>query len=257
MTTLTDFDNVFNNSIKIFESINNEEKDNLFESFRTQHSIYGFIDNGDFPPDDCAVKIAEQTNLELYQKYITHNKNKLILGYKNSSTNFVEYTNLDSRHIMMSVLLFTWLPEPVQNIVEIGGGFGNWLRLNIIQEFNKWYIIDLPHVSELQNWYLKKENIPNNKYELITALEYEKWNSTHDNYDLVIGSHSLSEFKFAIFEDYFNKVILKSKYLFFCYATIYSDSINEKLSLINTHFELLNTVLSENDMVANSLYKRL
>lgn len=104
---------------------------------------------------------------------------------------------------------------------------------------------------------MKKENIPNNKYELITALEYEKWNSTHDNYDLVIGSHSLSEFKFAIFEDYFNKVILKSKYLFFCYATIYSDSINEKLSLINTHFELLNTVLSENDMVANSLYKRL
>jgi hypothetical protein len=104
---------------------------------------------------------------------------------------------------------------------------------------------------------LKKEKIPKSKYELITYLEYDNWNLLHEHYDLVIGSHSLSEFKFSIFEDYFIKVILKSKYLFFCYAIVYSDSINEKLKLINKHFKLLNTVLSENNMVANSLYRRV
>jgi hypothetical protein len=196
-------------------------------------------------------------NLDLYNKYIEHNNKKLILGYENSSTNYVKYTNLDSRHIMMSVLLFTWLPEKVENIIEIGGGFGNWLRLNMIHNFKKWSIIDLPHVSELQNWYLKKENIPTDRYELVTNLDYDEWNSLNSSYDLVIGSHSLSEFKFSIFEDYFNKVILKTKYLFFCYANIYSDSINEKLVLINNNFKLVNSILSENNVVVNSLYVKI
>lgn len=253
---ITDFNDVFNKSIKEFENIPSKDKEELFESFRTERKIYGFIDNGDSPPDEIAVSIAKDINEELYNKYVENNKKKLILGYKNSTQEYVSYTQLDSRHIMMSVLLFTWLPQKIENIVEIGGGFGNWLRLNTIQDFKKWTIIDLPHLCELQKWYLEKENIDKSSYELISAFNYNKWNSKKESHNLVIGSHSLSEFKFEIFKDYFYKILMKTDYFFFCYSIPYSESIDLKLRLIDENFTLLESVLSEGNKVANSLYVR-
>ena len=253
---IININNVFNKRIKEFENIPLEDKEELFESFRTERKIYGYIDNGDNPPDENAVSISKNINEELYNKYVEHNKNKLILGYKNSTQEHASYTQLDSRHIMMSVLLFTWLPQKVENIVEIGGGFGNWVRLNMIQSFKKWTIIDLPHMIELQEWYLNKENISKQKYELISALNYDKWNSKKESYDLVIGTHSLSEFKFEVFKDYFKKVVMKADYFFFCYCIPFSECIDLKLRFIDENFMLLNSVLSEGNNVANNLYIR-
>lgn len=251
---ITDFNGVFNNAAHLYQG-SEENKKLLWESFRSQREIYGFIDNGDFPPDEIAVSIAKRTNGNLYGKYIKQNEKKRILGYKNCSQIHARYTNLDSRHIMMSVLMFSWLKEKVETVVEIGGGFGNWLRLNEFQIFKKWSIIDIPHVGELQKWYLKEENIDENRYALVSAFDFEKWNDEFESHDLIIGSHSLSEFSLSIFEEYFNKVILKSKYLFFCYHVWASDSIVKKIEIIEKNFVLVDSALSENDVVANSLYR--
>ena len=254
---ITDFNEVFNKSIEEFNNIQSTDIENLFESFRTEKTLFGFIDNGDNPPDETAIEIAKNINEALYNKYVDHNKNKLILGYKNSSQNHVAYTQLDSRHIMMSVLLFTWLPDNAETIVEIGGGFGNWLRLNTIQIFKKWYIIDLPHLCKLQQWYLNKENVNKKKYELISCIDYDTWNSDKERYDLVIGTHSLSEFTFEIFKEYFKNIVMKADYFFFCYCIPYSDCIKLKLKLIDENFSILDSVLSENNLVANNLYIRI
>ena len=142
----------------------------------------------------------------------------------------------------------------INNIVEIGGGFGNWLRLNNqIQKFSKWYIIDLPHLGMLQEWYFNKHDINPDKYKLVSAFNYKEI----PNPDLIIGAHSLSEFSWDVFEDYFNRLIVKSKYLFYSYHKHLPkiDLINKKLELISSKFNLLASFTSENGNVENSLFK--
>ena len=174
------------------------------------------------------------------------------VGYTNLSSVHADYSNLDSRHIMMSVLLFSNLKQPLDSIIEIGGGFGNWLFLNQNQSFNTWTIIDLPHVLQLQKWYLDKQNIDSKKYNQLSAFDDTDWKTG----DLVIGSHSLSEFSFDIFYNYFEKIISKSRYLFYCYHNTMPSPqlINTKLSVINTKFNLMFNVQSENGNVSNCLF---
>ena len=53
--------------------------------------------------------------------------------------------------------------EIPKNIVEIGGGYGNWLHINTIHNFDKWTILDLPHILKLQKWYLENQNVESGK----------------------------------------------------------------------------------------------
>ena len=71
--------------------------------------------------------------------------------------------NLDSRHYMMSCFVYDYFKQnniSLTNILEIGGGFGNWSYINEnIMKYNKWTIIDLDFVIKLQKWFLEKELI--------------------------------------------------------------------------------------------------
>jgi len=252
------YKHVFDKSIQKYSEITKDPY-TLFESFRSEKDIYGFIDNGDAPPDREADSIAKNTNSRLYESYRAVLSTRIKLGYANSSSAYSEYTNLDSRHIMMSVLLFSNIQEPVSSIVEIGGGFGNWLTLNRTQSFKKWTIIDLPHLCLLQNWFLEKQSIPKTMYETISAFNYTEWSSEQSSFDLVIGSHSVSELSFDIFYQYFMNVISKSKYFFYCYHNTRPtpELIRAKLQTIQTKFKSIVNVLSEQGNVTNSLYVRI
>jgi len=253
---LNGYKSIFDRSINIFK---NKTKDNitLFNSFRSETDIYGFIDNGDAPCDKEAETIAKQKNLEMFNMYQTNLSIRKKLGYDNSTSVHSDYTNLDSRHIMMSILLFSEIKEKISTIVEIGGGFGNWLTLNRTQQFDKWTIIDLPHLGLLQNWYLEEQNIDKFMYETVSALDYDEWNSKQESIDVVIGSHSLSELSFEDFNAYFEKVISKAKYLFYCYHNTRPspELINNKLMVIEYKFTLLSKTLSEGGNTSNCLYQ--
>jgi hypothetical protein len=252
------YKHVFDKSIQKYSEIT-KDPDTLFESFRSEKDIYGFIDNGDTPPDREADSIAKNTNLRLYESYRDILKTRVKLGYANSSSTHSDYTNLDSRHIMMSVLLFSNIQEPLSSIVEIGGGFGNWLTLNRMQSFKTWTILDLPHLCLLQNWFLEKQGVPKTMYEMVSAFNYTDWASAHSSFDLVIGSHSVSELLFDVFYPYFMNVISKSKYFFYCYHNTRPtpELIRAKLQTIQTKFKSIVNVLSEQGNVTNSLYVRI
>ena len=252
------YKHVFDRSIAVFQDVSQSMLPR-FQAFRSEKDLYGFIDNGDAPPDREADSIAKHTNLRLYESYRTVLSTRVKLGYANSSSTYSEYTNLDSRHIMMSVLLFSHLQEPVSSIVEIGGGFGNWLTLNRNQSFKKWTLIDLPPLCLLQNWFLEQQSIPKTLYETVSAFEYTDWASKQSSFDLVIGSHSVSELSFDIFYQYFMNVISKSKYFFYCYHNTRPtpELIQTKLQIIQTKFKSIVNVLSEQGTVTNSLYVRL
>ena len=249
------FDYLFRKSCDLYS--NNVTDDNtIFNSFRSEHGLFGFIHNGDSPQEDSAIAISKSINADLYERYfINQFINKKILGYEGGfPSNNALYNELDSRHIMMSIILFENIPktEEIGNIVEIGGGFGNWLRINYkIQNFKKWTIIDLPHLGKLQAWFLKNNSVPDNIYEIVSANNYEKIIP-----QIVIGSHSLSEFSWEIFLEYFYKIIINTKYFFYAYHS-YSPSkelIDRKNNLIDTCFDMITTVCSESDMVKNCLF---
>lgn len=250
------YTNVFNNAVANFNNFaQSQSLDELFNNFRIYHQIYGFIDNGDTVLDEEAIQIAKNINTELYNKYFEQSNNKKILGYGNYIPQNGKFNNLDSRHVMMSIILFEHVKGDINNILEIGGGFGGWLTLNhSIQKFNKWNIIDLPHLNLLQNWYLTQNNIPNTIYQLYSNTNYDELLNV--NIDLIIGSHSLSEFSIDIFIDYYNKIIKNAKYLFYAYHKYlpHVQLIENKLNIIINDFILINNIVSENNNVNNSLY---
>lgn len=247
------YSHVFNRSIQQFKEVTDRES--LFSSFRSQRDIYGFTENMDFPPDDEAVSLAKGINLPLYNEYVELLKGRPAVGYTGSSSNHAAYNNLDSRHIMMSVFLFTRLPEPVHTILEIGGGYGNWVLLNRNHPYTSWTTIDLPHVSELQKWYLRETNTDTSRWKVVSAYDYSECSAP---VDLVLGTHSLSELSFSIFYQYFQKVLLHTKYLLYCHhVTMPSpELLSAKQELISSHFTLVDSFLSERGHVLNCLYKR-
>ena len=54
------YSQVFNHSIQKFQEIT--DKDGLFSSFRTNETIYGFIENGDKAPDKEAINLSKACN---------------------------------------------------------------------------------------------------------------------------------------------------------------------------------------------------
>jgi hypothetical protein len=161
---------------------------------------------------------------------------------------------------MMSVHLLTHLKKTeVPSIVEIGGGFGNWLRLHTgMLSFTKWSIVDLAHLNRLQEWALAKDNIDSRTYELIEAGTHTPWAANHASFDLVLGTHSMSEFSLPIFIDYFYSIVMKTKYFYYAYHNTRPspDLIKTKLDLIGLHFYPIHSMLSEGGNVTNCLYVR-
>lgn len=244
---------VFDRAEKAFNAA--ESPDVLFDSFRTQHEVYGFIDNGDRPPDEEAIAIARRINQVLYDAYLEANQGRKLIGYGNTIPVFGKYSNLDSRHVMMSVHLLSTIPEHPKVVVEIGGGFGNWLRLNTgLMHFSKWTIVDLPHVGKLQKWVLDKEVVDPAKYELVEA----GYRSTWGPIDLVLGTHSMSEFSIETFIDYFYSIVVKSQYFYYAYHNTRPtpELIKAKRDIIENHFCLVNSMVSEGGNVTNCLYRR-
>ena len=123
-----------------------------FSDFRS-NPIFQFVThNGQL--DFSALIEAHEQDENLLSKYLDIPKSDLGYG-KNLEYKFLD--RADSRHIMMSTIITSYKKD-FNTIVEIGGGYGNWYRLNRnIMEFKKWYIIDLPFVLDLQKWYLKNE----------------------------------------------------------------------------------------------------
>ena len=247
------YKHIFDESDFYFNQIFKYNLTELLYNFRT-HPVYWFANNGDNPPDNEAIDIAKRINPNLYEKYLEQVKMQKIVGFGDSIPNYGSYSELDSRHIMMSVILFTHLKEPVKNIVEIGGGYGNWYRINEkIQDFEKWFIIDLDFLNILQKWYLGLYET-NKKYTILCNKDYSELNN-HE-IDLTIGSHSLSEFSFDIFKEYYENVVKKTKYLFYSYHKTQpsKDLIDLKLEIINQDFIPMFSISSENNCVENTLY---
>jgi hypothetical protein len=148
----------------------------------------------------------------------------------------------------------------IRNIVEIGGGYCNFLRLNTnIINYKTWNIIDLPYVNQLQDYIIKNTFQSSEKIKLLSAYNYKDIldkNTDNLDIDLVIALHSLSELGSDFFLDYFYNVLIHAK------VVLYSFNINNpsyqlylfKNSFFEKHFKILNIMDGENENVKHIIY---
>jgi len=116
------FSKIFNDAEKDYS--NKTELD--LNEFRNMKDLYGFlINNGG--KDIQALNYAKDININLYNEFC--NKNKSLIGYKNIENMYCNIDDLDSKHIFILTLLFNEIGTEFNKIIEIGGGFGNILRL--------------------------------------------------------------------------------------------------------------------------------
>ena len=207
-----------------------------------------------FMPDHEALGIAVMHDPQFVLDCLR--KPKPTLGYANPA-DFCAVDMIDSRHIMMIAILKQWLPTTDLRIVEIGGGFGNWARLCEGQiDYRTWTIIDMRFVSSLQDLFLRAFLQDFGKIALIDTDQYPAWKTQCERFDLAIGAHSMSEFGFPDFYDYFEHVVMKSKYFFYATHLSYPEPImvREKLAKIEQHFHCMVMIKSEQDSVGNYLF---
>lgn len=222
---------IFDNS---FESYN-RNGGGILESFRDKdknNNIYNFLINGDYR-DEESLEMAKHIDKNLYEKFTQQKKS--LIGYTGCENLYRQIDDLDSKHILILTFLFSKNIN-FKNIVEIGGGFGNMIRLiNNIFEYDTWDIIDLPHIIELQKFYLTNEINDISKINFINCIAGEY--NINKNIDIVIGIHSLSELSYQDFINYFEKVIKNSKYLYLGYniACPSRELIQNKLAYINNN----------------------
>ena len=253
------YDEDFRNAENTYNNNSNID----FDGFRNSKE-YFFLDNRTPEPDREALNIGKAIDNELMEKYLKVKKSKL--GYKNALNNqYSDCDQLDSRHYMMSCFIFSYL-NSIQfnpdNILEIGGGFGNWCYINQdIVSYKKWTILDLPFVNNLQRWYINNEVKDPSRINLISYSDNKDYNNlinSKEGFDLTITTHALSEVHMEIFKEYLNKILPKTKYLLYAYSKIQHNgqgNPQDKINLLNNHFLKVKEVDSENRLVGNIIYK--
>jgi len=250
----------------VFEDCRNEaSKYNLeteiFPSFRDKPGPYRFltaVKDQYWKKDEEALNIAVAQNKELTAQYLS--KIKPDTGYS-SREQYVELDTIDCRHVMMNAFIFSHIGKSVGNVVEVGAGFGNWIRLNEnIVDFKTWTMVDIGFVSQLQKWYTD-QTLSNKHLARFVSFDdrdsFNQWVESLNPIDLTIGSHSLSEISIDIFNLYLEKILPKTRYLF--YATHkYQPSkalINSKLELLSQKFNIVKQVENQHGKCLNILYE--
>jgi len=208
------------------------EFDDVFPRFHEYHNLFHFIvsPQGQTTPDYGSLEFAKQINLEVAQQLIDKGPSRVGSG---SDT----LDGVESRHILLATFLFDTLGPDWGNVVEIGGGYGNFLRLaSGIASFEEWAIIDTPYILELQYWFLKETDTKLSG-EVFFIPPYDRRTQGVLKPNLVIGTHSLSEFSWNDFADYFG-LISKAEWFFYAAHSDKPDFklLERKMALIQTVF---------------------
>ena len=206
-----------------------------FSNFRERKDVYSFLLQ-EGPLDWECLSRAYFQDRKLFSKYVGVSKTHAGYG---DVVKWQYIDNLDSRHIFFSTFIFSHCKN-VKEIVEIGGGYGNMVRLNHpVINFDKWTIVDLPFVSNLQKWYLSHEIKNVSKLRFVSAYDYSS--IIDKRFDLCIGTNSISELAWDDFETYYNSIILNCKYFFYAGHTYNCgrELLSAKLKHISNDFSLV------------------
>lgn len=179
-------------------------------------------------------------------------------------------SSLSISHLYFAYMLFRHIPiSSIGRVIEIGGGYGGLAyTLGTIEPrfFVDYTIIDIPKVSNLQEWFLSK-NFPNqvtqnagikSRFNVIDTNSLDTIG--HGNYDLFIATHSLSELPPETINFYLENFGFKSYYIYLsmqlCMHAKYDlQFLPEKIK--ENGYQIVDLDITEGLNVLNVLFKKL
>lgn len=225
------FKHIFDKASKVAES--SDYKD-TFSDFHNHPELYHFIvaPQSQQTSDTEALAMAAEINKPITDLLLS--KGPSLIGSGSTTLDGVE-----SRHILTLVYLLDNLGDYWGNVVEIGGGYGNYLRLiQDIVKYDSWSTIDLDYILDLQEWFYSSLSIDTSNVSKVKSTDIEAQENLRP--DIVIAVHSLSELSLEDFQSYFDRVISKSTLMYYVtHRSIPSPGLlKRKLDIIQTAFEV-------------------
>lgn len=213
-----------NQKSKHWESYNLKEftLDNLI-NFRNDGKLSGGLDDQN---DNFTFKLYSEIINQISEQYVLNNLPKKNIGNSNV---IIPYKDVLVDYNKLIHIYWFWIIEnkilkntKINNICEIGGGFGSFSELFIKNYDNKTFLIDLPEANLMSTYYLK-ELYPQKKFylfddykknEFLSKLDFDKYdiiilppNCNIDKkikIDFFINTRSMMEMNFDVIKSYFD-----------------------------------------------------
>lgn len=153
---------IFDKAIEISEKVNYQE---AIPNFRNHPELFHFIMAAPYmyDPDILSLNQARDIDISIYGSLMSKGPSKA--GAIHNSIDTVE-----SRHILMMTFLIKSIGTDWGEVLEIGGGYGNCLRLiSGLVKYTKWSILDLSYILDLQKWFLQEENVDLSRVEFLST----------------------------------------------------------------------------------------
>lgn len=158
----------------------------------------------------------------------------------NSYEGFGDISPSTIRYIKNSLDILNFVGDQVsdlENIVEIGGGYGGLCKvLSSFVDYENYLIIDLPEVNGLSNKYLSHFPDLEGRTSQLSCFELDEVVGA----DLVVSNYAFSECSEEIQMHYFNDVIVHASRIYMVYNNFTKGNINSDgfIDLASEHFEL-------------------
>ncbi len=238
--------NYTNNNV----ALNAVTNDNVFHQFKRNPMFTTILEHVNYNQGiqyiDYIKYLCNSYNIDFeklwWNKYIENDilGNPITYNYKEQLINIIGLNTYNIspttlRYICFGLQLFNVINSTGKkdiSIIEIGGGYGGQCKIlfDICLQFNiniqKYTIIDLEHVSKLQNKYLNMLYVNN----FVTLSNTNCIGLLDNEYDLFISNYALGEFESSVQDFYIENVLSKCNKSFITWNTY---PINPKLKNIN------------------------
>lgn len=124
-----------------------------------------------------------------------------------------------------------------KNVLEIGGGYGGLCKVfSSFVNFDNYYLVDLPEVSELSKKYLNKFSSIKNKIKYINTENIVEVNQL----DLVISNYAFSECSTECQQKYYDSMISNSNSFYMVYNNFTTGNLNSNafIDLASKDFDI-------------------
>lgn len=266
-----------------------------FETF-AYSSWFGFLTRQMTATDFAALKDAHEVNAMLANRLYLHSENDLGLRVGATASSTISPADMKTggwnaaHHTFFLTALYDVLSRELgQNelsqlkLFEIGGGYGNLARMAAqVFSFSSWTIVDMHHVRQLQHWFLttslaetqfsivlENDDVKaasdamtdsgHGRIQLVDSRRFLTYTLTRQQHiDVVIATHSWSEFSLETFLHYW--VILRDRATYILFSTQLTfpseENITRKIDLILEWYSVLSVIKTEGGRVATYIFKR-
>lgn len=211
------------NYLKVCKSF--VEDDALFLNFRQNRLYQEILEH--VTKEQSDLYISEMKNPErLTEEHISQFRENDSVGnpvtFEYNQFGIVSPTTI--RYIKNTLDIDTFLAgQKVDNIVEIGGGYGGLCRaLSVLVDFENYLIVDLPEVNQLSNKYLSNFKNLNGK----TSQAFYDEVASIEGIDLLISNYAYSECTFELQKSYYDNIIVNSDKFYITYNNITTTNMS-------------------------------